>query len=123
MLTGLQGLGIFALGVVTTVSGFRHGGAAAQVAAQGAYFIVLALLIAAVAAALWRGRRWGRTPAIVVQVVVIAVGVWMIAPSGRIGWGTALLVVGLVIGGLLVSPAANRWIRKFPLPFGSGPDQ
>lgn len=120
-LLGLEALGLVVLAVVTVVSGFRNHAQVGQLLAQGLYFVVLALLIAAVGLGLIRGRRWARTPAIVVQLVMIAIGVWMAVPSGRIGWGVGLIVVGALAGGLLVSPAANAWIKRFPPLFGPEP--
>ncbi len=69
-----------------------------------------------------RGRRWGRTPCLVVQIVLVLIGVWLVAPSGQFGWGIALIVLGGVTGYLLVSKPANAWINRFPLPFAE-PDR
>ena len=67
------------------------------------------------------GRRWGRTPCLVAQVVLVAVGVWLIAPSGQYAWGIGLLALGGVTGYLLLSKPANAWISSFPLPFADEP--
>jgi hypothetical protein len=90
--------------------------------AQGAYYLVLALLLLACASGVLRGRRWGRTPSLIAQIVVVAIGVWLVAPSGQFGWGIALIVLGGLTGYLLVSKPANAWIDQFPLPFAE-PDQ
>lgn len=122
-LLGLEALGLLVLAVVTLVSGFRNHAEIGQLLAQGLYFVVLAALIAVVGAGLIRGKRWSRTPAIVVQLVVIAIGVWMAVPSGRIGWGIGLIALGALAGGLLVTPAANAWVRRFPPLFGPEPNR
>ena len=90
--------------------------------AQFAYYIVLAALLVLCASAVLRGRRWGRIPCLVVQVVLVAIGVWLVAPSAQFGWGIGLILLGGITGYLLVSKPANEWINRFPLPF-SGPDQ
>jgi hypothetical protein len=123
VLVAVEALGILALAVVTLVSGLGNSARVGQLIGQFLYFVVLAALVAAVGAGLLRGKRWARTPAIVAQLVMVAVGVWMVAPSGRIGWGIALIAFGLITGGLLVTPAANAWIKRFPPPFGPEPGQ
>jgi hypothetical protein len=122
-LVGLEAIGLLALAAVTVVSGLRHDARIAQLIGQGLYFVVLALLLGVVASGLIRGKRWSRTPAIVAQLVVVAIGVWMAVPSGRIAWGIGLIAIGLIAGGLLVTPVANAWIRRFPPLFGPEPDR
>jgi len=71
--------------------------------------------------ALLQGRRWGRTPTIVIQILLLAVGYWMAVPSGRAGWGVALVVVAVITGGLLVLRPTNEWVSRFPALFGPEP--
>lgn len=120
ILVALQGLGLLVLAGMTLSSGLAHDAAVPQLAAQTAYFVVLGAAVILVASGLLRGRRWGRSPAIVVQVVVIAVGMWLAFPSGQLGRGLALIAMGAAALGLLFSPHANHWIRQFPTPFGLG---
>lgn len=118
----VQAVGVVAFGVVVGISGIRDGHVGAALA-QVAYFVVLALFLAAVGVALLRGRRWGRTPAIVVQILAGAIGVWLAIPGEHPGWGTALTVLAVGIGYLLLSPPANAWIARFPALFGPPDDQ
>lgn len=120
LLTALEGLGLLVLAAVTFVSGLDHDARMAQLVAQLAYFVVLAVALMLVAAGLLRGRRWARSPALVAQVVVIAVGMWMAFPSDQLGRGLALIGLGALTLGLLCSPRANHWIKRFPTPFGLG---
>ena len=122
-LVALQGIGLVVLAGVTVASGIAHHARAVQLGAQGGYFVVLGALLGLVASGLLRGRRWSRTPALVAQVVVIAVGMWMAFPSGQIRWGVGLIVAGAVTFGLLVTPGANHWIRQFPRPFAQERDR
>lgn len=120
VLVALQGLGLVILAGLTLASGVHHHASGAQLGAQVAYFAILGAALMFVASGLLRGRRWARTPALVVQVVVFAVGMWMAFPSARLPQGLALLGVAALAFGLLVSPRANHWIKLFPAPFGMG---
>ena len=122
-LLGAEALGLLTLAVTVVVSGLGNNARLDQLIGQGLYFVVLGALIALVGAGLIRGKRWARTPAIVAQLVVVAIGVWMLALSGRIGWGLGLIVLGGVAGGLLLTPAANAWIKRFPPLFWTEPDR
>jgi hypothetical protein len=113
----VEAAGLLALAGTTLISGLTEDIAVGRTLAQTAYYVVLALAIAACARGVLRGRRWGRTPCLIVQIVLVAVGVWLIAPSGQFGWGTALIALGGITGYLLISKPANAWINQFPLPF------
>ena len=113
----LEAVGLLVLAGSTLVSGLTEDIAVGRTLAQTAYYVALALALAACASGVLRGRRWGRTPCLIVQVMLVAIGVWLIAPSGQFGWGIALIVFGGVTGYLLVSKPANAWINRFPLPF------
>jgi hypothetical protein len=117
-----EGVGLLVLAVATLASGLSEDIAVGRTFAQAGYYVLLALLLGACARGVLRGRRWGRTPCLLAQVVLVAIGVWLIAPSGQYGWGVALIVVGGVTGYLLLSRPANAWINRFPLPFAE-PDQ
>ncbi len=121
VLVCLQAVGIVALTIVILVSGFRHSAAAGQLLAQAAYFLLIAAAMALCGRALLRGRRWGRTPTIVVQIVIAAVGYWLAVPSGRLVWGAVLIVLAVTTGGLLLTKPANDWISRFPVLFGPEP--
>lgn len=113
----IEGVGLLVLAAATLVSGLSEGIAVGRTLAQTGYYVVIALLLAAGANGLLRGRRWGRTPCLVAQVVLVLIGIWLIAPSGQYGWGFGLIALGGVTGYLLVSRPANAWINRFPLPF------
>lgn len=122
VLVALEGLGLVVFAIVTIISGAAGNAAIGEMLAQAGYFVVLAVLLAAVGAAMLRGRRWGRTPAIVIQIIAVAIGFWLAVPSGQWPWGVALMLVAIVIGCLLLSPPANEWINRFPPMFGPEPD-
>ena len=122
MLVLVEAVGLLLLAGTTLVSGLTEDIAVGRTLAQTAYYVVLAALLALCASAVLRGRRWGRTPCLMTQIVLVLIGVWLIAPSGQYAWGIGLIAMAGVAGYLLVSKPANAWINRFPLPF-SEPDQ
>lgn len=115
---GAQALGMVAFAAATVVSGARNRAPIGELLAQGGYFVVLAVFVAAVAAALLRGRRWGRTPALVLEIIVTGIGFYLAVPSGQPAAGLAVMLVGIGTGYLLLSRPANQWIGSFPPMFG-----
>ncbi|MEJ7648948.1 MAG: hypothetical protein WKF57_07950 [Nakamurella sp.] len=113
----IEGLGVTVFGVLAGVSGIRDGHPGPALA-QMAYFLALALFLAAVGVALLRGRRWGRTPAIVIQILAGAIGGWLAIPGEHLGWGIALALIAVLVGYLLLSPPATVWMSQFPALFG-----
>jgi hypothetical protein len=117
----VQAVGVVVLSVLILVSGFRNAAAVGQLLGQAAFFLVCAVGMVACGWSLIGGRRWGRSPTIVVQVVLAAVGYYLAVPSGQLGWGIALIIFALVTGGLLLTRPANDWISRFPNLFGPEP--
>ncbi|GGL85794.1 hypothetical protein [Nakamurella endophytica] len=111
-----QGAALAVFAVAMVVSGLGNGAAVGQLLAQGAYYLVLAAGAAVCGLALVGGRRWGRTPALVLQLLTLAVAYWMAVPSGRLLLGSTLAVVAAVTGGLVLTRPANEWVSRFPLP-------
>jgi hypothetical protein len=118
LLSVLQGVGVLVLAVLILFSGLRNSASIGQLLAQFAYYVVLAAAVAFCGSALLRGRRWGRTPVIVLQIVLGAVGYWLAVPSGHPVQGFGLIALAIVTGGLLLTPQANDWIKRFPSLFG-----
>ncbi|GAA1997972.1 hypothetical protein JL107_11215 [Nakamurella flavida] len=118
----LEAAGLLVLAVAGVVSGWGDAETSfGRLAAQTGYYVVLAVLVGACALALLDGRRWGRTPAFLVQVVMVLIGVWLIVPSQRWFWGPVVIALGVVTGTQLLSRSANAWIERFPTPFGPEP--
>lgn len=91
--------------------------------ATAAYFLVLAVLIGVVSRGLFQGRRWARTPAIVINLIVLLVGFYLAVPSAQVLPGIALIALGAATVGLLLSKSSTDWIRSFPSLFGAEPDR
>lgn len=117
----LEAVGVLVLTVMIVLSGLRNDARTGQLLGQAAFFVVIAAAMVICGLSLISGRRWGRSPTIVVQVVVAATGYYLAVPSGRPGWGLALFVLAVVTGALLLTRPANDWISRFPHPFGPEP--
>lgn len=118
----IEALGVVVLALLNLFSGLSEGLSVGRTLAQAGYYLVLAAALALCAGGLLRGRRWARTPSLVAQVVVLAIGGWLIAPSGQLLWGPLLVLAGGTGAVLLLSRPANAWISRFPLPFAE-PDR
>lgn len=106
---GLQGaLGLaFAVALlVRTVGGVDR---VTDVLGEAAYFTVLGGGVLLAGVALWLGHRWARTPALVLQVLLVGVAWYASGPSGRPEFGVPVGLVCLVAGAALLSAAARQW--------------
>lgn len=77
--------------------------------------------------ALTVGKRWGRGPAVFVELLLLPVAWYLAVGSDRPWAGIPLGVVALIVLALLFSPAALRWIsdghqRGSANSAGAGPD-
>lgn len=79
-----------------------------------ALFVVAVLAVLALGAilrAVWRGRAWVRAAAVVVQVMIFAVGLGALQGAfAQPGWGWPLIGIGVVGFGLLMSKSAVSWL-------------
>jgi hypothetical protein len=81
---------------------------------QAVFFALIGVALAAVGGALWLGRRGARTPAIVVQLLLLPVVYSLIGPSHQLVLG---IVTGVVVAGtflLLISEASRVWSMDLP---------
>lgn len=71
-------------------------------------FLLIGGALLAVAAGLWRGRFWARTPAVVTQLLLLAF-VYSLFRSGQplLGAVAAVVVVGTLV--LMLSAPARAW--------------
>ena len=66
-----------------------------------------AVVLALVAMGLARARRWSRTPALLTQLFVGIVGIYLLQGS-RLAWGVPLVVLALAGFAALLSPPSLR---------------
>ena len=107
-LTALQGLAALAFAVALVVRSFSAE-KSGEVLGEAAYFAVLAAGVLAAGVGLVLGKHWGRTPSIVVQLLLLGVAWYMYGPSDRQLWGALLgcYVVGTLV--LLFTNPVRRW--------------
>jgi hypothetical protein len=75
-----------------------------------AYAVLMAAALAGLAVALSRRKARGRAPAIVLQLLAIALASFMI--QGGLPWlGVPVTVLGLLAAGLLLAPATAAALR------------
>jgi hypothetical protein len=81
-----------------------------------ALVVVLGLAVVALGAVLagvWRGRAWVRAAAVVIQVLIAAIGVGALQGAfAQPEWGWPLIIVGIVGFVLLISKSAAGWLSR-----------
>lgn len=108
-LTALQGLAGIAFAVALVVRAFGGAESTGKVLGEAGYFAVLCTGVLAAGVGLVLGRRWARTPSIVVQLLLLGVAWYMYGPSGQqlIGSLIGLYVVVVIV--LLFTNPVRRW--------------
>lgn len=111
----LQGLAGLAFAVLLLISGL--GGDVAlggNIFGEAAYFAVLACGVLGCGGGLLLGKTWARTPAIVLQLLLIGVAWYAMGPSGRpeIGIPVAAVCVGVLV--LLFRTSTTLWAQGDP---------
>jgi len=108
-LTALQGLAGIAFAVALVVRAFGGAESTGKVLGEAGYFTVLCTGVLAAGIGLVLGKRWARTPSIVVQLLLLGVAWYMYGPSGQQLVGSLIgLYVVLVIVLLFTNPV-RRW--------------
>jgi hypothetical protein len=109
-LVAAQGLAGLAFTVALLVRGIGTGGGpGGNTYAEAAFFALLVFGVLGVAAGLLLGKPWSRTPAAVLQVMLVLVAYWLIGPSGQVVAGIGVGAVGVVILVLLCTAPARAW--------------
>lgn len=77
--------------------------------ATAAWLIILAGAVLAAGIGLLRGKRWGRSIAVIAQLLLLPPS-WYMLTSHQAGYGIPLGVVAIIAVGLLFAPASVRWM-------------
>lgn len=107
-----------AFAVVLVVSAAHGGERVGDVLGEAGYFLVLSAGVLAAGVGLVAGRTWARSPAIVVQLLLLGVAWYTAVPSGRPAFGVPVAAVCVLVGGLLLTSSARAWAERADRPSG-----
>ncbi|MCO1580132.1 hypothetical protein M8C13_30695 [Crossiella sp. SN42] len=122
LLVGLQGLAGVVLVVALLVRALNGAPKPGNVFGEAGYFAILTAAVIATAVGLLRGKRWARSPAVVLQLLLLGVAWYTLGPSGRwlIGSLGAIYCVSVLV--LLFSTHARAWVLGIG-PYDDSADQ
>lgn len=103
-----QGIALVVLGVWLAV--VTLGGAHASLGAaitEAVFTVAVGVLLGFLAYSMILGRRWARGPALVLELMLLAVGYFMIQ-AGVVWAGVLVIVLGLGVGVLLILPSTRE---------------
>lgn len=110
ILVGLQGLTGIGFAVALLVRAL--GGASTEgnnIYGEAGYFTVLGGGVVAVGVGLVLGKHWARSPAVVVELLLLGVAWYAAGPSGRPEYGVPVGVVCVVVLYLLFTVRSREW--------------
>jgi len=107
VLVGLQGVGALAFAVLVGMQDSML--PLGSVLGEVGYFVVIGAALVFVGAALATGRRGARTPAIVIQLLLLPVVYSLIGPSRQLLLGIAAGIYVVVTFLLLISERSREW--------------
>jgi hypothetical protein len=108
-MTALQGLAGIAFAVALVVRAFGGAESTGKVLGEAGYFTVLCTGVLAAGVGLVLGKRWARTPSIVVQLLLLGVAWYMYGPSGQQLVGSLIGLYAVVVVVLLFTNPVRRW--------------
>ncbi|MBP1163078.1 peptidoglycan/LPS O-acetylase OafA/YrhL [Rhodococcus sp. PvR044] len=111
MLVTLQGTVAVGIAIVLVIRGLLgHDQTATSGYGTAAWFAILGGAVLAAGIALITGRRWGRTIAVVAQLLLLPVSWSLLTDSHQPAYGVLLAVVAVAALVLLFSSPSSRWM-------------
>ena len=107
VLVGLQGVGALAFAILVGIQESKL--PLGSVLGEVGYFLVIGVALAFIGAALATGRRGARTPAIVIQLLLLPVVYSLIGPSRQLVLGIAAGIYVVATFLLLISERSRVW--------------
>jgi len=108
-MTAVQGLAGIAFAVALVVRAFGGVESTGKVLGEAGYFTILCAGVLAAGVGLVLGKRWARTPSIVVQLLLLGVAWYMYGPSGQQLVGSLIGLYTVVVIALLFTNPVRRW--------------
>lgn len=108
-IVGLQGLAGLGYAVTLVLHGLNAGPQPYNPFGTAAYFGLLSAGVLAAGIGLLRSRRWARTPAVMVQLILLGVAWYAFGPSHQQTAGGALAVLCVAILVMLFTAEARAW--------------
>lgn len=113
-IVGLQGLVGLVFAVVIGVGAAQSQLGLQAVLAETGYFAILGVALVAVGGGLVTSHRWARTPAIVMQLLLLPVVYSLIGPSQQLLLGIGCGIVVFAAFMLLISEPSRVWSMGLP---------
>lgn len=110
VLVGLQGLVGVGFAVALLVRAF--GGASSEgnnVYGEAGYFAVIGIAVVAVGVSLVLGKHWARSPAVVVELLLLGVAWYAFGPSKRPEIGVPVGLLCVIVLYLLFTVRSREW--------------
>ncbi|AGP31371.1 hypothetical protein [Corynebacterium terpenotabidum] len=111
MIEGGLGVIVAVIMIVRELGGVDDPDAAISGYGTAAWFAFFGGIIALAGWFLTQGRRWGRGPVAMTNMILVLVSVYMFS-SGRIDLGLPTVIIGVVGMGLLFNSSAVDWAAK-----------
>ncbi|MBP2339066.1 hypothetical protein JOF41_005244 [Saccharothrix coeruleofusca] len=115
-LTAVQGLAGLGFAVALVVRAFSADADSGRVLGEAAYFVVLCSGVLAAGVGLLLGKRWARTPSLVVQLLLLGVAWYAYGPSGRQLIGALIGIYAVSVVALLFTAPAREWVLGLDEP-------
>lgn len=118
VLVGVQGLATLAFAVAVLVRALGSAPKdAGNLYGEAGFFAIVALAVLAVAAGLLLGQRWSRTPAAIVELLLVAVAFYAVnSPFAALAVATIVVCVATIV--LLFTAPARAWAVTDPSDAG-----
>ncbi|MCX2732178.1 hypothetical protein OOZ19_18225 [Saccharopolyspora sp. NFXS83] len=77
--------------------------------AEAGYFAIISLAVLAAGIGMWQGRHWARTPALLLQLILIGIAWYAIGPSKQPLIGFAIAVPPVAVLWLMFNRQGRTW--------------
>lgn len=83
-----------------------------QTYGEAGYYAALSAAVLAAGISLWRGKHWARTPALLLQLLLLGAAWYALGPSSRPLIGLGIAVLPVVILWCLFNRAGRVWTMR-----------